>query len=68
MKRLIGLAWNKPSNLLDYINDDTCVVIDEKSQGLAHGRQWVDHANESYNELITSLLNKTDKVNINFQS
>ena len=35
MRRLMGLAWEQPASLLDYLPHTTTVVIDERRQGLA---------------------------------
>ncbi|MCP9794327.1 transcription-repair coupling factor, partial [Synechococcus lacustris L1F-Slac] len=37
MRRLMGLAWNEPSSLLDYLPEHTLVAVDERRQLLAHG-------------------------------
>ena len=51
MRRLMGLAWQQPASLLDYLPSSTTVVIDERRQGLAHGQQWLDHADEHHREM-----------------
>ena len=51
MRRLMGLAWKQPASLLDYLPDSTLVVIDERRQGLAHGQQWLDHADDHHLEM-----------------
>lgn len=61
LNRLMGLVWSEPSSLIDYISKDTCVVIDEKSQSYAHGIQWLEHVNESYNELTSHNANNYNK-------
>ncbi|MEB3331062.1 MAG: transcription-repair coupling factor, partial [Synechococcaceae cyanobacterium] len=54
-RRLMGLAWERPASLLDYLPADTLVAIDERRQGLAHGQQWHDHANAHRLELLGEL-------------
>ena len=51
MRRLMGLAWEQPASLLDYLPDHCSVVIDERRHGQAHGQQWLDHAEEHHSEL-----------------
>ena len=51
MRRLMGLAWQQPASLLDYLPDTTCVVIDERRHGLAHGQLWLDHAVDHHREM-----------------
>ena len=51
MRRLMGLAWQQPASLLDYVPETTCVVIDERRHGLAHGQLWLDHAVDHHREM-----------------
>jgi len=55
MRRLMGLAWDQPACLLDYLPDATLVAIDERRHGLAHGQQWVDHASNHHAEVLKEL-------------
>ena len=62
MRRLMGLAWQEPASLLDYLGVDCFVVIDERRHGLAHGQQWLDHAREHHNEMAAERgLNDGDR-------
>jgi hypothetical protein len=62
MRRLMGLAWNEPASLLDYLPDVTTVVIDERRQGLAHGQLWLDHAIEHHKEMAIEVgLSEQDR-------
>lgn len=60
MRRLMGLAWNEPSSLLDYLPEHTLVAVDERRQLSAHGQQWFNHVEQHYQdesaELAASLL------------
>ena len=47
----MGLAWEQPASLLDYLPDTTTVVIDERRQGLAHGHQWLSHVEEHHQDM-----------------
>ncbi len=51
MRRLMGLAWDQPASLLDYLPEGCSVVIDERRHGQAHGQQWLEHAADHYSEL-----------------
>ncbi len=51
-KRYLGVAFNKPSSLLNYLDDDTFIVVDERLQCLSHGMAWYNIVNESYKDLI----------------
>ncbi len=62
MRRLMGLAWNEPASLLDYLPDVTTVVVDERRQGLAHGQLWLDHAIEHHKEMaVEAGLSEQDR-------
>ncbi len=54
-KRFLGLAFEKPSSLLNYLDDNTFVVVDERLQGISHGEAWYNIAKESYTEMISNL-------------
>ncbi|MEB3270298.1 MAG: transcription-repair coupling factor [Synechococcus sp.] len=56
MRRLLGLAWQRPASLLDYLPAGTWVAIDERRQCLAHGQQWFDHVEEHHRELALPQL------------
>ncbi|MEB3352116.1 MAG: transcription-repair coupling factor [Cyanobacteriota bacterium] len=55
MRRLMGLAWQQPACLLDYLASDAVVAIDERRHCLAHGQQWFDHAGEHHAEAARGL-------------
>ena len=55
MRRLMGLAWDQPASLLDYLPDTCCVAIDERRHGQAHGQQWLDHAEEHHSEMAIAV-------------
>ena len=54
MRRLMGLAWETPATLLDYLPAGTLVAIDERRQCLAHGQQWFDHAADHHGEVVNA--------------
>ncbi|MFZ9283063.1 MAG: DEAD/DEAH box helicase, partial [Prochlorococcaceae cyanobacterium] len=43
LRRLMGLAWQQPASLLDYLPAQTLIAMDERRAALAHGQQWFDH-------------------------
>ncbi|MEI7664810.1 MAG: transcription-repair coupling factor [Synechococcaceae cyanobacterium ELA263] len=51
MRRLMGLAWQRPASLLDYLPSTCLVAVDERRHCLAHGQQWFDHAQDHLQEL-----------------
>ena len=54
-KKYLGVAFDKPSSLLDYLDDKTFIVVDERHQGISHGKAWYNIVNENYTEVITAI-------------
>ncbi len=50
-RRFLGIAFDKPASLLDYLPENTLIAIDEPDQSEAHGDRWFEHAEEQYGEL-----------------
>ncbi len=50
-RRFLGLAFDQPASLLDYLPDNTLIAIDEPEQCLAHSDRWVEHAEEQWQQL-----------------
>ncbi len=48
VRRFLGVAFDRPASLLDYLPANTLVAIDEPEQCRAHGRVWVEHAEEQW--------------------
>ncbi len=55
MRRLMGLAWERPASLLSYLPAATVVAVDERRHCLSHGQQWFDHASEHHREVMEEL-------------
>ncbi len=55
MRRLMGLAWQEPASLLDYLPASTLIAVDERRHCLAHGQQWFDHASDHHSEVSAEL-------------
>jgi transcription-repair coupling factor (superfamily II helicase) len=47
-RRFLGLAFEKPASLLDYLPNNTLVVVDEPEQCHAHSERWVENAEEQW--------------------
>ncbi|MEO0687638.1 MAG: CarD family transcriptional regulator, partial [Cyanobacteria bacterium J06649_11] len=47
-RRFLGLAYEKPASLLDYLPENTLVAVDESEQCLAHSLLWVENAEEQW--------------------
>ncbi|WOB45422.1 transcription-repair coupling factor [Thermoleptolyngbya oregonensis NK1-22] len=50
-RRFLGLAFERPASLLDYLPENTLVAIDEVEQCQAHGDRWFDHADDHWREI-----------------
>jgi len=48
-RRFLGLAWEQPASLLDYLPADSFIAIDEPEQCHAHSDRWVENADEQWN-------------------
>ena len=55
LRRLMGLAWEQPASLLDYLNPATLIAVDERRHCLSHGEQWFNHAAEHHGEICAEL-------------
>ncbi len=63
-RRFLGLAFEQPASLLDYLPAQTLVAIDEMAQCRAHGDRWFEHAEEHWAEVnatFTPPLPKTHR-------
>ncbi|MEP6518825.1 transcription-repair coupling factor [Microcoleus vaginatus] len=49
VRRLLGLAFEQPASLLDYLTENTLVVIDEPQGCEAHSDRWYENAQEQWN-------------------
>jgi transcription-repair coupling factor (superfamily II helicase) len=56
MRRFLGLAFDQPASLLDYLPADTLVAIDEPEQCRAHSDRWFEHAEEQWQELLNGRM------------
>jgi transcription-repair coupling factor (superfamily II helicase) len=56
-RRFLGLAFDKPASLLDYLPQNTLITIDEPEQCHAHSDRWVENAEEQW-QLLGSRENE----------
>ncbi|MBW4554965.1 MAG: transcription-repair coupling factor [Trichormus sp. ATA11-4-KO1] len=47
-RRFLGLAFEKPASLLDYLPENTLIAVDELEQCHAHSDRWVENAEEQW--------------------
>jgi transcription-repair coupling factor (superfamily II helicase) len=52
MGRFLGVAFEKPSSLLNYLPKNTIVAFDEIEQCEAHSNLWVRHAEEQWRDFV----------------
>ncbi|MEG5000107.1 transcription-repair coupling factor [Microcoleus sp. B4-D4] len=48
VRRLLGLAFERPASLLDYLPENTLVVVDEPAGCEAHSDRWFENAQEQW--------------------
>jgi transcription-repair coupling factor (superfamily II helicase) len=51
MRRFLGLAFERPASLLDYLPAQTLIAIDEPDQCRSHSDRWFDHAEEHWQQV-----------------
>ncbi|MBV9384874.1 MAG: transcription-repair coupling factor [Chroococcidiopsidaceae cyanobacterium CP_BM_ER_R8_30] len=55
-RRFLGLAFEQPASLLDYLPENTLLAIDEAEQCQAHSDRWLEQAEEQWQQLPTPTL------------
>jgi len=53
-RRFLGLAFEQPASLLDYLPENTLIALDEPEQCLAHSDRWLENAEEQWQQLGNS--------------
>ncbi|HCF30669.1 MAG TPA: transcription-repair coupling factor, partial [Cyanobacteria bacterium UBA11049] len=48
IRRFLGLAFEQPASLLDYLPENTLVAIDELEQCQAHSDRWLENSEEQW--------------------
>jgi transcription-repair coupling factor (superfamily II helicase) len=69
VRRWLGLAFDHPASLLDYLPENTVIALDEPAQCEAHSDRWVDHVDDhwrSVNEGIQATHSKFKIQNSKF--
>ncbi|MEM7553588.1 MAG: transcription-repair coupling factor [Cyanobacteria bacterium P01_A01_bin.84] len=51
-RRFLGLAFDKPACLYDYLPENTLIAIDEPEQCHAHSSRWVENSEEQWQYLL----------------
>ncbi len=48
--KYLGVVFDRPASLLNYLDKNFFIVIDERSQAISHGNAWFNIVSESYDE------------------
>ena len=64
MRRFLGIAFDCPASIIDYLPDNTLVAIDEIEQCQAHCDRWLESAKSQWFDYD----NKLPKIHEEFQS
>lgn len=66
VRRLLGLAFEKPACLLDYLPENTLVVVDEPQGCEGHSDRWFENAQEQWESCNQSVVadGETEKLPI----
>ncbi|MBD1856944.1 MULTISPECIES: transcription-repair coupling factor [Leptolyngbya] len=51
IRRFLGLAFEQPASLLDYLPENTLVALDEPDMAQAHSDRWLEHVEEHWQEV-----------------
>jgi len=51
VRRWLGLAFDTPASLLDYLPEQTVVVLDEPDQAQAHSDRWIEHVEDHWHDV-----------------
>ncbi|MBD2025850.1 transcription-repair coupling factor [Leptolyngbya sp. FACHB-711] len=51
IRRFLGVAFDQPASLIDYLPPDTLIGIDEPDLCRAHSDRWYEHAEELWREV-----------------
>ncbi|MGB7272688.1 MAG: transcription-repair coupling factor [Geitlerinemataceae cyanobacterium] len=54
LSALLGVAFEKPASILDYLDENTVIAIDEPQQCQAHSDRWGERAEEQWSQLQPS--------------
>lgn len=67
MGRFLGIAFEKPTSLIDYLEDNTLCVFDELEQCESHSNRWLEYIEDNWQELGASLpkIHRSFKTSIN---
>ena len=65
-RRFLGLAFEQPASLLNYLAENTLIAIDEPEQCHAHSDRWVENAEEQWRLGTREESNQVPKIHRSF--
>ncbi|OYD99833.1 transcription-repair coupling factor, partial [Nostoc sp. 'Peltigera membranacea cyanobiont' 232] len=65
-RRFLGLAFEQPASLLNYLSENTLIAIDEPEQCHAHSDRWVENAEEQWRLGTREESNQVPKIHRSF--
>ncbi|MBW4673569.1 MAG: transcription-repair coupling factor [Desmonostoc geniculatum HA4340-LM1] len=67
-RRFLGLAFEEPASLLNYLPENTLIAIDEPEQCHAHSDRWVENAEEQWSVIShqSSVISGLPKIHRSF--
>ncbi|NET01482.1 MAG: transcription-repair coupling factor [Sphaerospermopsis sp. SIO1G1] len=65
-RRFLGLAFQNPASILDYLSDNSLVAIDELEQCHAHSDRWVENADMQWSVISEQLSVTLPKIHLSF--
>jgi transcription-repair coupling factor (superfamily II helicase) len=60
LRRFLGIAFDQPASLLDYLPEHTLMVLDEPDQCRAHSDRWYEQVEEYWKEVSEGLAASSD--------
>ncbi|KPQ37546.1 MAG: transcription-repair coupling factor Mfd [Phormidesmis priestleyi Ana] len=60
VRRFLGLAFEQPASLLDYLPENTVIAIDEIAQCRAHSGRWFETVEDHWAETLSALSDRPD--------
>ncbi|MEM6351312.1 MAG: transcription-repair coupling factor [Cyanobacteria bacterium P01_D01_bin.14] len=60
LRRFLGIAFDQPASLLDYLSEDTLIAFDEPEQCRAHSDRWFEQVSDHWHEATETLKNSDD--------
>lgn len=63
LRRFLGIAFDQPASLLEYLSEDALVVIDELDQCRAHSSRWYDQVDTYWHE-VNETLGNSDEIQL----